>query len=253
MADVEQKKEIRRMVRLLRQTAEFAEHVEQTGSFESGARNSVKRYNKIVEHLEEEEIIHEEMFPKLDDNTDFGTLGAEATALANYLDDLAGEEERSVTSGSKSPDFGWLLGLAPFLEQSELSKLVRSHFTGQPTTPEEPKAPSQGPDLKTIVGLAPHVDSKTLSEMVSACLSRQKLTDPNLLVALAPHMDSRELTQILHQYLPDWFGNTASPPPPPGPAPAPEPKPAPQQEMVRATWGAWVGPPQPGEDRGERE
>jgi hypothetical protein len=228
------------MVRLLRQTAEFAEHVEQTGSFQSGARNSVKRYNAIVEHLEEEDIIREDMFPRLEeDESDFGQLGAEATALANYLDDIGDEEEKPATGGPKGKDFGWLLGLAPFLERDELSKLVRSHFTGQapfpvpPAPPKEEADSSQGPDLKTIIGLAPHIDKKTLGEMVRACLSRQKLRDPNLLVALAPHMESRDLGQILHEYLPDWFASAS-----PEAAPPAEP-PAPKQEIVRSEWGTW--------------
>ncbi len=162
-------------------------------------------------YLEEREIIPEEMFPMLEeDEADSGQLGAEASLLADYLADLAEEETSPAGAGSK-PDMGMLVALAPFLEQKELSKMMRKHFTGQASAAEEEEAaPQQGPDLKTIAGLAPFVDRKTLGEMVRACLSRQKITDPSVLVALAPHMDSQELSKILREHLPEWFGQQAA-------------------------------------------
>jgi hypothetical protein len=229
--------------------AEMAEHAEQTGSFESAVRNYVKRYNAIVEHLEDNDIVPEELFPRLEEETDFGQLGAEATLLAGYLDDLVEETPPPASGkGSKAPDLGMMVALAPFLESRELSKLLQGHFGNIAPAAEENSAP-QSMNLKTLVGLAPHVDRATLGQMVRACLAseqiddpnmlvalaphvdkailgemvracvaQQKFRDPNILIALAPHMDRHEFGQILRDYAPELFGGQASPHAPEKPA-----------------------------------
>lgn len=224
----EQRNEIRRMKRLLEKMAEMAEHVEQTGSFESGIQNSVKRYNTIVEHLEDRGILAEDLFPELDEDSDSGQLGAEAKLLADYLSDVIeeeteenkGEEETNGVearfgfrkkSDLKRPDLGMMVALAPFLERNELTSMVLKHFTGQGSVSEEATSEAkasapQGPNLQTIISLAPHVDQTTLGQMVRACLASQSFDNPQQLVQLAPHMNSAEFSQILREYLPTWFG-----------------------------------------------
>jgi hypothetical protein len=223
MSENNQKAEIRRMRTLLQKIGEMAEHAEQTGSFEGGVRNSVTRYNAIVEHLEDINALPEELFPQLDERADWGQLGPEATLLADYLGDIL-EGEPKETGPRRN--LGELIGLAPFLEGKELSQLIHTHFLGSPPPPPgapvppdvppppgSPAAAAQGPDLKTIVSLAPHLDKATLQEMVQACLSHQRVSDPNLLVALAPHMDSATFGQLLREHLPGWFQRQPAPPP----------------------------------------
>jgi hypothetical protein len=240
MSDQEQKREIRRMRALLVKMAEMAEHVEQTGSFESGIHNSVKRYNTIVEHLEDKGILPEDIFPRLDEDSDSGQLGAEAKLLSDYLADLSDEEEEPVRGPGnprkgegKRQDLGMMVALAPFLEKNELTHMVLKHFTGQASGGEETElSASQGPDLKTIVGLAPHVDSATLGQMVRACLTQQPLADPKMLVALAPHMESSDFSALIREYLPTWFGGQpAAAPAPPAPPAAPAPPEPPREEL----------------------
>lgn len=171
----------------------------------------MKRYNAIVEHLEEENVIPENLWPALDDDeTNYGQLGAEASLLADYLNDVAEEAPGPPPHREKHEGLGPLIALAPFLGSEELSKLVRQRLgvdtAPAPPAPPAPPASPQGPDLQMIVGLAPHIDSATLAEMVRACLSRQKITDPNLLIALAPHMNSADLSQLLREQLPEWIG-----------------------------------------------
>ena len=234
MADQDQKKEVRRIRTLLAKMAEMAEHVEQTGSFESSIRNNVKRYNNIVEHLEDQDILPEDVFPELDEDSDSGQLGAEAKLLADYLNDLGSEEEpargpEGTRRGEgKRPDLGMMVALAPFLERNELTNIVLKHFTGQTTPSEEaaPVAPGNA-DIQTVIALAPHVDKATLGQMARACLAKQPLTDPKMLVALAPHMDSAEFSALLRAYLPDWFSSAPVPPTPPIPPVAPTPPTAP--------------------------
>lgn len=219
------KQEIRRIRNLLLKMAETAEHAEQTGSFESGVRNYVKRYNAIVEHLEEEDIVPEDLFSELDeDETNFGQLGAEATLLADYISEDAEESPKESTKREQKEGLGPLVALAPFLGSSELSKLVRERLgvtvtvsSDQPTPPmppvppvpphgTAPPAPSQGPDLSTIVALAPFLDAEAVSQMVFAAVSQRKISDPGALVALAPFMDKADFSRLVREQLPSWFG-----------------------------------------------
>ncbi len=215
MAEHDSKKnEIRRMRTLLQKMAEMAEHAEQTGSFESATHNYVRRYNAIVEHLEDNDVVPEDLFPKLEEETDFGQMGAEAKLLADYLDDILEESPKASNRNETKPDLGLMVALAPFLESRELSKIVSQHFTGPGGAgANEGGESAQGPDLKTIASLAPHVDRMTLAEMVRACLAREPLRDPHLLLSLAPHMDRHEFSRLLREYLPNWFGGQAPAPP----------------------------------------
>ena len=275
MADNDSKKQVRRMKSLLEKMAEMAEHAEQTGSFETGIHKSVERYNNIVEHLEEEDILPEDLFPELEDDADAGQLGAEARLLADYLGDILDEEEpqeRGERQGSKEgqgpkegkggnrSDLGLMVALAPFLEKSQLTNMVLKHFAGQfegskspitidlditpprKTASESDTSSKGSPDLKTIVGLAPHLDPATLGQMVRSYVARQPISDPNILISLAPFMDSTEFSQILREGLPDWFEVPLSHPAPPvppvppvPPTPPTPPTPAWQPHGVRGT------------------
>ncbi len=239
------KQEIRRIRNLLLKMAETSEKSELTGSFEGGIRNYVKRYNAIVEHLEEEDIVPEDLFSELDeDETNFGQLGAEATLLADYISEDAEESPKENAKREQKEGLGPLVALAPFLGSSELSKLVRERLgvtvtvsSDQPTPPKPPvppvppvpphgttpPAPSQGPDLSTIVVLAPFLDAEAVSQMVFAAVSQRKVSDPNALVALAPFMDKADFSRLVREQLPGWFGaqpnapnaeNTPEPQPP---------------------------------------
>jgi hypothetical protein len=230
------KKEVRRMRALLQRMSEIAEHAEQSGSFEGAAHNYVKRYNAIVEHLEEEEVLAEDLFPKLDEDSDIGQLGAEAKLLGNYLDDIIEESPAPAGKGKGEKgekgraDLGVLVALAPFLGSNELSKLVRQHFDKEA---EEKVQPRAEPDLKTIIELAPHIDKVSLSKLVRNALARQSITDPRLLVELAPHMDAAEFAEILREQFPEWFGEPSATPPAP---PAPPTPPAPPVPPSPGTW-----------------
>lgn len=247
----DKKREVKQMRSLLRRVAELAEHVELTGTFEGGARHSVHRYNAILEHLEENGIVPEELFPRLDeDETDFGTLGAEAKFLENYLGDIAEEQEDDEEPQRRSKpkgkvEMGLIAALAPFLEQRDLSQIIRAHFDWTPKAPDPPSPPGEGQDLKTVVALAPFIDKQTLTELVRACLARGAAADPKVFAALAPHMDSGDLGQLLREYLPQWFASA------PGASsgeasrgwPEPSPHAAPDESPPTATEGLGADKP----------
>jgi hypothetical protein len=203
------KKEIKRIRHILDEIVSLAEDDELQG----GLPNVVNRYNAIVRHFEGSEVLPAGLFQLLSEEgtVTFHQVAVECRMLSGYLEEIVDEEEEEQSRGR--PDFGPVIALAPFLDQSDLKTLIQSHLSGKGFTKaadEEEDAPKQGPpDLKTIVGLAPHMNSKDLAVLLDACLSREPLSNPKLLVALAPHLDSEDLGRILRQHAPNWFGAKA--------------------------------------------
>ena len=194
----------------------------------------MKRYNAVVERLEVIEALPVGMFPKLEEDANFGQLGAEATLLSGYLKDMVEEEAELVFGGppTKGPDLGPLVALAPFLGSKELSQLVRERFPRAKVAGQDEDEGSEAtlPDLKTIVSLAPHMKSADLADLLRSYIGRNGNIDPKYIAALAPHMNSEQLGQMLRNSVPDWFG--ATPRPAPSPQPAPNPAPAPEEKSV---------------------
>jgi hypothetical protein len=251
MSDLDvNKKEVIRLRHLLLKMAELAEHVEQTGSFESGLNNSITRYNTIVQRLEQLGACANGLFPPLDSDASAGTLGAEATLLAEYLEDFTQEEEKGPKN---APDINTIVSLAPFLGREELGSMVRERFRSrnrggrergrndeendEDTNNEESSRPSlktlvhlaphmsssdlgdlvrayvsqgDGVDLKYIVHLAPHMNSEDLGLLVRACVSGEKGFNSKYLMHLAPHMNSKDLSAIMRDCMPEWFGGSES-------------------------------------------
>lgn len=225
------KREIKRIRRLLQEIASLAEEEE----MEAGRYNAARRYNSIIRHLEEREILPSGLFHPLNDQeATFGELGAECRMLSGYLEELEEEEEEEEeVSGGKRFDFGSIVALAPFLGQREVKKIVRKHMRGKIALGEEEEDEDEdeeggsAPSMQMLVGLAPHLTSEDLAELVRACLSQGRAIDPGIVVALAPHMDSKDLGQIIRENLPEWFGERRrkpqAPPSPPQAPNAPDP------------------------------
>ncbi len=147
--------EVAQLRRLLHRMADLAEHASQTGSFKGGAQGSVRRYNAVVERLEDLEAVPEDVFQKLDeDDANFDELGAEARLLEEYLED---EEQRTAdpAAGPKKMDMQMIVGLAPFMDKQELAALLRAAMSQQKT---------MNPGL--LVGLAPFIDRQDLGRIV---------------------------------------------------------------------------------------
>jgi hypothetical protein len=225
------KKEIKRIRHILDEIVSLAEDDELQG----GILNAVKRYNAIIRHLEGSEVLPAGLFQLLSEEgaVNFHQVAVESRMLSGYLEEIVDEEEEERNQGR--PDFGPVIALAPFLDQSDLKTLIQSHLSGQgfaSPAPEESTSRQGPPDLKTIVSLAPHMNSKDLAVLVEGCLAREPLSDPKWLVALAPHLDSEDLGRILRQHAPNWFG-----------AKAPEePAHTPETRGTDLTPTSWQGP-----------
>ena len=123
----------------------------------------MKRYNNILEHLEDRDILPEGIFPSVDEDSDAGQLGAEAKLLAEYLADFASDEEEPARGPGKErkgegkkQDLGMMVALAPFLEKNDLTHMVLKHFTGQMSGSEETElSSSQSPDSEDHRGARP--------------------------------------------------------------------------------------------------
>ena len=200
--------EVRKIIRILREITELAEE----GAFPGGIQTSIKRYNAILRHLEgESEVLPVGLFLPLSEQegaVTFDHLGVECRLLIGYLEEDSKDEEENRDTGKI--DFGPVIALAPFLERSDLKRLVKMHLSGKnydEADTEEEEGRSHAPDLKLLVGLAPHMEKKELTELVAASLARRDKFDPKLILALAPHMDSGDLGRLLKEFLPEWFNS----------------------------------------------
>lgn len=154
--------DIKRVRRLLRETARIAEHASLTGSLEKGSRLAIRQYNAIREHLQDEDVIPHDLFPELDeDDSSFDELGVAAKLLDGYLDDDEGAGSTENGSGSGGGgnggkhkrveikfggggsvgDFGDLRNLGEII-RSHMPEILREHMSCPPSPPTPPSPPS---------------------------------------------------------------------------------------------------------------
>jgi len=147
--------EIRRMRRLLRETARIAEHASLTGSLEKGSRLAIRQYNAIIRHLQDNGTVPDDLFPELDEQEcPFDELGVAARLLEGYLEDdddeASGESEREKEGKRKRVEIKFNTGgtqdlhsLAEIIRAS-LPEIVREHlrYPGPPEPPTPPTPPT---------------------------------------------------------------------------------------------------------------
>jgi hypothetical protein len=146
--------DVRRLRRLLRETARIAEHASLTGTLEKGSRLAIRQYNAIRDHLENIEEVPADLFPSLDEDEDgFDELGVAARLLDNYLDDEVDAEGPPPKGKTKHLEFRF--GTGGFTDGGDLSNLrnigeiIRSHLPevlrehmAAPAPPSAPAPPA---------------------------------------------------------------------------------------------------------------
>ena len=209
------KREIRRICQMLKEIYAFAEDRE----MEEALPNIVERYNGVVRHLQEKEILSGGLFRLLGEeggvgSVSFDQVAVEIRMLMGYLHEIENEKEEDGDRKSKNVDFGPIIALAPFLEQGVLKELIDLHLLGNNLKEEKAteSTPLKSPDLRSLAEMAPHLDAKDLARMLEVCLSSGQSIDPKLIAEIAPHMDRQELGRLLHRYVPGWFGEKAEEP-----------------------------------------
>ena len=139
--------QIPKITRLLDSLIQMAEDETMTGALSSGAETAVRRYNAIVSTLQDEDVIPDGLFEGLPRDASFGSLGVEAKLLRSFLDD--GESTGGPAApGKDRANLNLLPALAPFLDQNDVGKLLRSQINlmhTPPAPPEPPVAPAPEP------------------------------------------------------------------------------------------------------------
>src|SRR5438270_10509498 len=80
--------DLRKIRRLLRETTRLAEWASMTGSLQGGGRIAIRQYNAIRNHLQDTNVIPEDLFQELDeDEATFDELGVVTGMLESYLED----------------------------------------------------------------------------------------------------------------------------------------------------------------------
>jgi hypothetical protein len=89
---------VRRLRKMLGSMAELAQHASLTGSLEGGAAVAVRRYNGILQQLEQRGILKDSFFSPLPDKAGFDELGVDCTLLVSYLAEVEREEEEEAAA-----------------------------------------------------------------------------------------------------------------------------------------------------------
>lgn len=144
--------------RMLRELSDMCENASLTGALAGGAAHATARYNRMLETLEDEDVVPHGMFSKLDEqSTGFGQLAVDCRLLlASLREDEEPEEGRRSGRKGRGGGLGALIALAPFLDKDDLEKLVRERVT------------EAGPiNDGILIGLAPFLNKGMLREIVN--------------------------------------------------------------------------------------
>jgi len=146
-------KEIKRMIRLLKSTAEIAQDASLTGMLEQGQKTSTRQYNAILERLKETEEIPDVLFPPLEEDASFDEVGVACKQLVAYLkEDEEPEKTRTqkastgahfkiVNAGGDLKDLGQLIRDAlPDWMKKESEEETDEEETEETESPEESEA-----------------------------------------------------------------------------------------------------------------
>src|SRR5579859_659751 len=108
--------EIRRLRRLLKEIAELAQSASLTGSLKEGAPSAVRRYNAVLQQLERLGALTPDFFSPMAETAGFDELGVESKLLAGYIK----EDELDSESPLHSAHGNVIVGLGGLGELAEL-------------------------------------------------------------------------------------------------------------------------------------
>jgi hypothetical protein len=92
---MDQEKEIRKIIRMLRETGRRASEGALTGAYSVGGATFVRQYNAMLEHLKEMGVLAGKLFPPLEGEVQSSEVGLLCAQLAAYLEgEIAEDEER---------------------------------------------------------------------------------------------------------------------------------------------------------------
>jgi hypothetical protein len=89
---------------MLKSIADSAEHSSLTGSLKNGVKSAQQSYNRILQRLHALDLVSEELFAPLPDESSFDEIGLAATQLSAFLRGALGIEKRAGMSNLELHD-----------------------------------------------------------------------------------------------------------------------------------------------------
>lgn len=124
--------EVRRIRRMLLETARMAKEASLTRSLEKGARTSVLQYNHVLQHLEKLGAVPAGFFAALPEDATLDDVGIASAQVASYLEDDEDERPRERQhghhSGNVNVSIGGLRDLKELKELKELGQIIREQL-----------------------------------------------------------------------------------------------------------------------------
>ncbi|HRF58468.1 MAG TPA: hypothetical protein PLH94_00985 [Fimbriimonadaceae bacterium] len=143
--------------RLLDEIASLAEHCSLTGSLEGGRESAIRRYNLVLASLAAQGELRPGFFEPLGDEVSFDRLGVEARLLRGTINGDGRESGSRCSRGEGS----LLIRLAPFLDQEDLTRLVRVQLDSGAKIDEH-----------LITALAPFLEGHALHDLVEQLIAK---------------------------------------------------------------------------------
>jgi hypothetical protein len=153
---MDQEKEIRKVIRMLKATGKAAHEAAFTGTFSAGGPTFIRQYNAMLEHLKEMGVLAEKLFPPLEAEVASGEVGLICAQLAAYLEgEIAEDEERPhpppPPAGRVGPDINISGNIIDTGHLKDLGSLIRQHLPewlrgpcerAEETPQEKPETPA---------------------------------------------------------------------------------------------------------------
>jgi hypothetical protein len=213
--------DIRRYRRLLRETKRLAEQASMTGSLDKGGRFAVRQYNAVRDHLQDNGVIPEDLFPSLDeDEATFDEIGVACALLDGFLgEDDEQEDPRETRRSRHRPRFS--MGFSFGEELKELGETIREHL---PEMIQIKVAKEVARELR-----------KEFGEQFREAKEEERAEAMDRLHALAEQLRQNDLTEEQRVELADLLAQLTQEPPrppePPVPPHAPHPPHPPHPPM----------------------
>ena len=182
--------EVRRIRRMLLETARMAKEASLTRSLEKGARTSVLQYNHVLQHLEKLGALPAGFFAPLPEDATLDDVGIASAQVASYLqeeDEERPRERHHGHHGNVNVSIGGLRDLKELKELKELGQIIREQLPdwmrgrvpeppAPPPPPYAPHAADAGPThLSELESRLAEVGAKL--QTVAEQLRRGDLTD----------------------------------------------------------------------------
>lgn len=142
---MEQKQEVKRIVRLLTSTAKIAKESSLVGALKEGNKSAVRQYNSVLKRLETINLAPEGLFFPLEEDVSFDEVGVACAQLAAYLHEDEPEDHRS-TGGRRpeTPRIGDIVNIGGDL--GDIGRIIRDAMSSAFSSQKKEGKPEEKPE-----------------------------------------------------------------------------------------------------------